>query len=43
MINILKTAPVQWLMPVFLVTQEAEIRRVEVIGQPEHKVSETPF
>jgi hypothetical protein len=32
----------QWLMPAIPATQEVEIRRIVVLGQPRQKVSETP-
>jgi hypothetical protein len=31
-----------WFLPVFLVTQEAEIGKMELQGQTEQKVIETP-
>jgi hypothetical protein len=31
----------RWLMPIILATQEAEIRRIEVLGQPRQIVCET--
>jgi hypothetical protein len=31
----------QWLIPLILATQEAEIRRIEVPGQPEQTVHKT--
>jgi hypothetical protein len=34
---------VQWLIPVIPTTQEAEIGRITVQGQPRQKVSETPI
>jgi hypothetical protein len=34
---------VQWLTSVILVTQEAEIGRITVQGQPVQKVSKTPI
>jgi hypothetical protein len=33
---------VQWLTPVITTIQEAEMRRIDVRGQPGEKVSETP-
>jgi hypothetical protein len=33
---------VWWLKPVIPATQDAEIRRIEVQGQPGQKVHETP-
>jgi hypothetical protein len=31
----------QWLKPVTLATQEAEVRRIRVQGQPKQKVNKT--
>jgi hypothetical protein len=33
---------VKWLMPVITVTQEVEIRKIKVHGQPRQKVDNTP-
>jgi hypothetical protein len=40
--NVQMTLWVQWLMPVILATQEAEIRRIMAEGWPRQKVSKTP-
>jgi hypothetical protein len=36
------TTQVLWLMPIILATDEAEIGRNKIQGQPRHKVRKTP-
>jgi hypothetical protein len=38
-----KSGRVQWFMPITLVIQEAEIRRISIPGQPGQKVHKTPI
>jgi hypothetical protein len=33
----------QWLMPIIPATQQVEIRKIMIKGQPGRKVSESPF